>query len=91
MIKMKTILHPTDFSVSSNYALGYAIAFAKEFEAKLCILHVVEEVSTAFYFDASQGRRRPMQIMMDIEKHVQQERWRRSSRRRFEARSRTST
>jgi len=46
MIKMKTILHPTDFSESSNYALKYAISLAREFESKLHLLHVVEDVST---------------------------------------------
>ena len=69
MVKMKTILHPTDFSDSSTYALGYAIALAKEFEAKLCILHVVEDVSTALYFEPYQTPS-PMQIMTDIENHA---------------------
>jgi universal stress protein A len=46
MIKMKTILHPTDFSESSNYALKCAASLAREFGAKLYILHVIEDVST---------------------------------------------
>ena len=70
MIKMKTILHPTDFSESSSYALGYAISFAKEFEAKLYILHVVEDVSTAFYFEALKAPS-AMEIMTDIQNHAQ--------------------
>ena len=43
MITMKTILHPTDFSETSNHALKYALSFAKEFGATLYILHVVED------------------------------------------------
>jgi nucleotide-binding universal stress UspA family protein len=55
MIRMKTILHPTDFSESSKYAMAYAIALAKEFEAELCLLHVVEEVPSMFYLDLSKA------------------------------------
>ena len=45
MIKMKTILHPTDFSEPSKYALEYAVACATEFEAKLYLLHVNPRIS----------------------------------------------
>lgn len=66
MIKMETILHPTDFSDPSEHALSYAIAFAREFKAKLCVLHVIEEVAGAMYFDMLQAP--PMiAIMADIE------------------------
>jgi len=43
MIKLKKILYPTDFSDSSLEALKYAISFAREFKAKLVLLHVVNE------------------------------------------------
>lgn len=43
MIKLKKILFPTDFSESSLDALRYAIVFSKEFQAKLYILHVINE------------------------------------------------
>lgn len=66
MIKMETILHPTDFSNPSEHALSYAIAFAREFKAKLYVLHVIEEVAGAMYFDMLQAP--PMvAIMADIE------------------------
>ncbi len=42
MIKIKRILFPTDFSDFSKHALKYAKAFAREFEAKLYVLHVME-------------------------------------------------
>ena len=66
MIEIKTILHPTDFSEPSKYALRYALALAKEFNARLCILHVVEEISNAMYFEMLQAP--PLaQLMADIE------------------------
>ena len=66
MIKMETILHPTDFSNPSEHALSYAIAFAREFKSKLYVLHVIEEVAGAMYFDMLQAP--PMvAIMADIE------------------------
>jgi len=76
LIKMKTILHPTDFSVPSNYALEYAVACATEFEAKLCILHVIHDVQIGTYFgmpalpSPSPLVIEPDQIMLQIEKQV---------------------
>jgi len=66
MIGLKTILHPTDFSETSGHALTYALAFAKEFKARLYVLHVIEEVSSAMYFDMLQTP--PLaQLMADVE------------------------
>jgi nucleotide-binding universal stress UspA family protein len=42
MIPIKTILHPTDFSKPSEYALRFACALARDYQAKLVLLHVVE-------------------------------------------------
>ena len=55
MIRIKTILFPTDFSESSNHALKYALSFAKEYGAKLHVLHVIEEVAHAIPFDMLQA------------------------------------
>jgi len=69
MIHMKTILHPTDFSEPSKYAMGYAVAMAEEFGAKLVVVHVIEEISSALYFDMLQTP--PLaQLMADIEKQA---------------------
>jgi nucleotide-binding universal stress UspA family protein len=43
MIKFKKILYPTDFSESSLEALKYAVSFARDFKARLVLLHVVNE------------------------------------------------
>jgi len=42
LFKLKNILVPVDFSDCSDKALQYAIAFAKQFEANLTLLHVVQ-------------------------------------------------
>lgn len=55
MIQMNTILHPTDFSDTSKHALKYAVSFAKEYDAKLIILHVIEEITTSLYLDMLQA------------------------------------
>ena len=71
MVDMKTIVHPTDFSDPSKYAMKYAFAFAEEFNAKLYVVHVIEEVSSALYFDMLQAP--PLaQLMEDIEKQARQ-------------------
>lgn len=43
MIKLKKILYPTDFSESSLEALKYAVSFARDYKAKLVVMHVVNE------------------------------------------------
>ena len=71
MQTIKTILHPTDFSESSKHAMTYAISFAQEFQAKLVLLHVIEEISSALYFDMLQAP--PLtQLMVNIEKQARQ-------------------
>jgi nucleotide-binding universal stress UspA family protein len=41
MIHLKTILHPTDFSEESRYALEVACALARDQAARVLLLHVV--------------------------------------------------
>lgn len=42
MIQIQRILCPVDFSATSQLALRYAIGLAKDYEAKIHLLHVVE-------------------------------------------------
>jgi nucleotide-binding universal stress UspA family protein len=42
MLNIKTILHATDFSKPSEYALRFACALARDYKARLLLLHVVE-------------------------------------------------
>lgn len=41
MLAVRTILHPTDFSEPSDYALGLACALTRDYGARLVVLHVV--------------------------------------------------
>ena len=50
-IHFRTILFPTDFSEISDYACDYAVSMAEKFNARLYLLHVVDESVdvTGFY------------------------------------------
>lgn len=43
MKEFKTILMATDFSESSDHAFAYALSMAKKFNARLLLLHVINE------------------------------------------------
>jgi nucleotide-binding universal stress UspA family protein len=51
MIKLKRILVPTDFSDSARHALTYGLSFAKEYDAELVLLHVVETLPVGYATD----------------------------------------
>jgi nucleotide-binding universal stress UspA family protein len=51
MIRLKRILVPTDFSESARHALTYGLSFAREYEAELVLLHVVEVVPVGYASD----------------------------------------
>jgi nucleotide-binding universal stress UspA family protein len=53
MIKFRRILFPTDFSPPAKHALDYAISLALEHEAKLFVLHVVEDIGFSSPFTLS--------------------------------------
>jgi len=42
MLAVRTILHPTDFSERSEYACWLACALARDYGARLIVLHVAE-------------------------------------------------
>ena len=42
---IRTILVPMDFSTHSEKALNYAVPFARQFGAKLILLHVIEPIN----------------------------------------------
>ncbi len=45
---IKKILYATDLSKNSIYAFYFAVDMAKKYDAKICILHVVEPFSATF-------------------------------------------
>jgi nucleotide-binding universal stress UspA family protein len=48
MLPIRTILHPTDFSDRSGYALQLAAALARDYHARLVILHVISRPVIAY-------------------------------------------
>lgn len=48
MLAIRTILHPTDFSQHSTYAYGLASALARDYGARLIVLHVVPEPTPVY-------------------------------------------
>lgn len=58
------ILHPTDFSASSNQALKYACSLAVQYNAQLHLIHVLQMVigtSTVAGFDVDDLHRKQVQ------------------------------
>ena len=51
MIKLKKVLVPTDFSDSARHAFSYGVSFAKEYNAGLVLLHVVENLTVGYASD----------------------------------------
>lgn len=48
MLPIHTILHPTDFSEHSEYAFRFACALARDYGARLVVLHVAPSAVVAF-------------------------------------------
>lgn len=48
MLTIKTILHPTDFSPASENAFRLAVSLARDYGAKLVLLHVTEPPVIAY-------------------------------------------
>ncbi len=71
MMKIEKILFPTDFSESSNHALKYAISFAKEHNAKLFLLHVIENIY--IYPGFSETAFPMVELYADMEKYAENE------------------
>ena len=48
MLAIRTILHPTDFSERSQDAFGLACALARDYGARLIVLHVADVPTVAY-------------------------------------------
>ncbi len=49
-MQIKTILFPTDFSNGARAAMDYALSLAKDYEAKLILLYVIQDISIAEWY-----------------------------------------
>ena len=59
MSMIKRILVPTDFSTTSDIAVGYGIDLAKRYGATMHLLHVVEDTYLAHAYPRWLLRRTP--------------------------------
>ena len=50
VVKIQTILVPTDFSASADKALAYASALARHFGATIILMHAVEPIYTPDFY-----------------------------------------
>ncbi|MGK9477302.1 universal stress protein [Melioribacter sp. OK-6-Me] len=71
MSLIKKILVPVDFSEYSKEALKYAVQFAKQFNAKLYIIYVIEPV--IYPADFSMGQVAIPSLENDIKKRAEEE------------------
>jgi nucleotide-binding universal stress UspA family protein len=58
MIRIRKILCPFDFFPASEAALSYAASIAKEYSAKVLIVHVIPPVSSFLSFAKDTGQPR---------------------------------
>jgi nucleotide-binding universal stress UspA family protein len=49
-MKIKTILFPTDFSNGARAAMDHAISLAGDYQAKLILLYVIQDISIAEWY-----------------------------------------
>ena len=49
-MQIKTVLFPTDFSQGARAAMDYALSLARDYNAKLVLLYVVQDISIAEWY-----------------------------------------
>jgi nucleotide-binding universal stress UspA family protein len=49
-MQIKTILFPTDFSQGARAAMDHAVSLAKDYDARLILLYVIQDISIAEWY-----------------------------------------
>ncbi len=49
-MQIKTVLFPTDFSQGARAAMDHAISLAKDYQSKLILLYVIQDISIAEWY-----------------------------------------
>ncbi len=70
MIALERILLPTDFSDYSRQAIQYACELAKQFDATIHVLHIVEPITLAM---PSPGSALPQELLADAEQSAKEQ------------------
>jgi nucleotide-binding universal stress UspA family protein len=60
VLPIRTILHPTDFSAQSEYALSSACSLARDHQAKLIMLHVTTPTQDPWFKEDLEELRRKL-------------------------------
>src|SRR5262245_54608350 len=71
LLQIKSILVPLDFSAASEKALAYAVPFARQFGAKLTLVHVVEPVATPDFAESFPLILENDKVMAECERHLE--------------------
>lgn len=69
MLKIQSILHPTDFSTYSEYAFHTACALARDYKARLILLHV-KPTPTVLYGEFGAMPPEPPELHHDLEEKL---------------------
>ena len=71
MLPIHTILHPTDFSQSSGHAFALVSALARDYHARLIVLHVVPTWTTQILSIAQLGTESPENVRANFAKALE--------------------
>src|SRR5262245_35609857 len=71
VFRLKSILVPIDFSAESEKALAYAVPFARQFGARLTVLHVFEPVVMPDFAQSFPLTIENDKVMAECNRHLQ--------------------
>src|SRR5262249_43447565 len=71
VFRLKSILVPIDFSAEAKKALAYAVPFARQFGARLTVLHVVEPVALPDFAKSFPLAIENDKVKADCKRHLQ--------------------
>ena len=72
MLPIRTILYPTDFSEPSKLAFRLACALARDYGARLIVLHVVEPPPFVTYGEVEKALQLPEGYQQELEEGLRQ-------------------
>jgi len=70
-MEIKTILYPTDFSPGARAAMDHVVSLAQDYDSKLILLHVIQDISVAEWFIPSSLS--VAELLEDLEKNAWRE------------------
>jgi len=71
LFQIKMILVPIDFAPESEKALVYAVPFARQFGAKLTLVHIIEPIATPDFADAFPLALQEEEVITSGTRHLQ--------------------